>query len=101
MDRTEGEIKKDIICYLKKSGFYVWNNPNITHGRKKNQVLIGVADILGIHKDGSGRLIALEVKKPGGRISTKQDEFLSTINLNGGIAGIVRSIDDTKSLLAL
>lgn len=56
----------------------------------------GTADILGIYK---GRMICLEVKKPGGRLSPDQKEFLKTMADLGAITGMVMSIDDARLVL--
>jgi hypothetical protein len=99
--QTEAEIKRDIIQYLRTHNFFVWNNPNITPGRRKHQVKVGVSDILAIHNDGSGRMICIEVKKEGGRLSVEQEEFLHTVRAFNGIAFVARSIEDAKEKLFL
>lgn len=43
---------------------------------------------------------ALEVKTKSGRVSEKQQGFINVVNRAGGIAGVVRSIDDAKEMLA-
>ena len=67
--------------------------------RKGKFNIKGVADILGITTD--GRLLALEVKRPGGKPSVEQVRFLAHVNRLGGVAGIVRSISDVKELLKI
>jgi len=51
----------------------------------------GAADILGVI---NGRFIAIEVKKPKGKISDSQEAFLQSIVDAGGVAFIARSLDD-------
>lgn len=51
----------------------------------------GVSDILGIFR---GKPIAIEVKMAQGRISKEQSEFLATFKRFGGIAMVVRSIEE-------
>ncbi len=42
---------------------------------------------------------ALEVKTTKGRVSEVQQNFIDVVNRFGGIAGVVRSIDDAKKLV--
>lgn len=61
----------------------------------------GIADIMGIHKDGTGRLIALEVKDKKGRQNENQKRFEDNIRSFNGIYGVVRSVEDVKALLEI
>jgi VRR-NUC domain len=45
------------------------------------------------------QFVALEVKQPKGRASAEQKAFIDTVNLHGGRAGIVRSVEDAQELL--
>ncbi len=67
--------------------------PRRFRGRK------GVADILGCLDD--GRLLAVEVKKPGGRLSPEQREFLDAVRQRGGLAVVVHSVGELDALLRL
>ena len=51
----------------------------------------GIADILGCWK---GRLIAIEVKTPRGKLSEKQEQFLMEVNAAGGLGFVARSVED-------
>lgn len=51
----------------------------------------GVADILGVI---NGRFIAIEVKRPKGKVSDHQELFLQSIVDAGGIAFVAYSLDD-------
>jgi len=53
--------------------------------------LKGKADILGVYK---GRFLAIEVKRPSGKLSVDQYEFITAINNAGGLAFVATSIDD-------
>ncbi len=57
-------------------------------------------DILGILHP-SGRLLCIEVKKPGGVVSVEQKEFLDIINRNGGLGFVAQSINDVEEFLIL
>jgi hypothetical protein len=58
----------------------------------------GLPDLCCCYK---GRLIALELKAPKGKTSPAQDEFIRRINEAGGLALVVRSLDDVISALGL
>ena len=57
----------------------------------------GCSDIIGMMKD--GRFLAIEVKSRIGRATEAQAAFLERVRANGGVSGIVRSVDDLESLL--
>ncbi len=57
----------------------------------------GCPDILGMLKGGS--LLAIECKSPTGKVSDLQEQFLDTVNKNGGCAFVARNIDDLKQHL--
>lgn len=46
-----------------------------------------------------GRFVSIEVKTPKGRPTTEQRAFLGTVSRFGGLAGIVRSVDDAARVL--
>lgn len=56
----------------------------------------GSADIIGIVTNdvGKGIFVALEVKAPKGRATPEQIDFLSEVRSFGGIAAIVRTVDE-------
>jgi len=92
MVTPEGRIKAGCLQYLKKRGFFAWNNPSgatriapdrwVHFGRK------GSSDIIGCLP--GGRFLAIEVKAPDGRLSPEQKEFLEKIRGLGGVALLVR-----------
>ncbi|UOF77034.1 hypothetical protein [Caudoviricetes sp.] len=57
---------------------------------------VGLPDLI-ILKD--GKFFAAELKISGGYLSTKQKNILDLINLNGGKAEVVTSVDDLARLL--
>lgn len=58
----------------------------------------GFSDIHGMLR--GGKSFYLEVKRPsGGVVSPDQKQFLDMIVAGGGIAGVVRSVDDALELL--
>lgn len=62
----------------------------------------GKADIEGCLGNGSaypGRFFALEVKRPGGRATLEQREYLAAVREVGGVGATVRSFEDVQSVL--
>lgn len=57
----------------------------------------GKADIEGMLA--GGKYFALEVKRPGEKPTPEQVHFLSAVRLNGGIAAVVFSYADARSVL--
>lgn len=53
----------------------------------------GVADVIGII---NGIPLAIEFKTPTGRVSPEQAEFLKDWEMHGGIALIIRSLEQAK-----
>jgi hypothetical protein len=54
----------------------------------------GGSDLIGIV---AGRFFALEVKKPGGRVTTEQKDFIALVRMKGGFACIVRTTDEARA----
>ena len=108
---NENSITNAILTYLNcQPNTFAWRNntTGIYDSRKKcyrartgKYNIKGVADILGITDDGEGRgiFIAIEVKRPGGRASREQQNYLSRIKALGGIAGIATSVLEAKEIL--
>jgi len=61
-------------------------------------VLPGYSDLSG-HRKSDGRAIYLEVKTLTGRASAEQLNFIKQMQATGAIAGIVRSVEDAKTLI--
>jgi hypothetical protein len=62
---------------------------------------VGSSDLIGYRQvDGVAQFVALEVKSATGRPTAEQTQFVDHINGAGGVAGIVRSIDAARALLA-
>lgn len=90
----EGQIKKDICDYLSAIGVMFWiQQAGKIPGRinRSRYLRNGVSDLLGLWK---GRLLAIEVKTPKGRVSPEQQSFIDEVNRFGGKAFIARSLDD-------
>lgn len=102
----EGRIKNLICSWLKIHGYFFWVNDSVgiydpikkTFRANKSPYRIkGVADILGILK--GGRILAIEVKTPTGRLTLEQNTYLNLVNAAGGLAFVARGIEDCEKHL--
>lgn len=85
----ESVIQSKIINYLKSRGAYVVKTISTSKA--------GVPDVLACYK---GRFYGFEIKNETGEPSFLQVYNIEKIRASGGIAGIVRSVDDVSSLLS-
>lgn len=99
-DDSESVIKNQILTWLTYQKILCWNQESVgvydvkrQAFRKKNSRFQkrGVADILGVY---NGRALAIEVKSKKGVLSGYQKEFLQEFSDAGGIALMVRSLDE-------
>jgi len=58
----------------------------------------GAPDLIGIYR---GRFVGLEIKTRTGRVTAEQNVFLNTVRAYGGLAGVVRSLDDALRILGI
>lgn len=58
----------------------------------------GIADLLVCM---NGKFIAIEVKKPGGKLSPLQEQFLQDVRAAGGSAFVAHSVEDVVKELNL
>lgn len=87
----EKDIVVAILRYLKKSPrSFAWK----THGG-----MYGTAGIPDIIACMGGRFVALEVKQPGGKPTRLQEITLGKIREAGGIAAVVTSVEEVRSVL--
>lgn len=56
----------------------------------------GGSDLIGLL---NGRFVALEIKRPGGRVTAEQLGFIEVVRNNGGFAAIVHSIDEAHAAI--
>lgn len=88
------------------------NNTGTLYDRQGRPVTFGLAkgsaDLIGwttrtITADMVGQTVAvfasLEVKTPTGRVSPEQRQWLEAVQAAGGIAGVVRSVEEAEELL--
>lgn len=107
-DKPRAEREADIQQAIRlalglEPGLCIWrNNVGMAHNEDSRPVQYGVggtggSDLIGLL---NGRFIALEVKRPGGRVSAEQWGFIECVRGNGGFAAIVRSVDEAKQAIA-
>lgn len=102
----ESVVKKHIFTLLSiQKEFFGWVetstgiwDPKTSRFRKRSGtgMRCGVSDVVGIW---AGRGMALEIKAEKGRLTDGQIIFLSDFRKHGGIAAVLRSVDDTLLLL--
>jgi hypothetical protein len=90
---TEKEVTRQIRQVLKICRVWHWKEWQGPMSFPK-----GISDILGIYQ---GRFLAIEVKRPGGRVSREQREFLNRVNAEGGLGFVAYSVDDVVERLQL
>lgn len=102
--QTESDVVRQCLDYLNLQGILAWrnNSTGIYDPTRKRfrafQGLRGTSDILGCLPK-SGRLLAVECKKPGGRLSEHQRHFLQLVGAANGLALCVSSLDDLIAAL--
>lgn len=85
----ESKIQKDILAFLKRNRVY--------HFRFQAQSnLNGLPDIICLYK---GFFLGLELKKENGKPTELQLKKINSINENGGIGRIIRSVEEVSALL--
>jgi hypothetical protein len=92
----EGLIKGAIVDWLRARKIFCWvNQAGKIPGRKLAKT--GVTDILGIY---NGRMLAIEVKAPTGKLTDEQAQFIWDVKSNGGLAFVARSVEDVEKALS-
>lgn len=88
-DRPEAAALVEVLQALKHHPAVAWVERQNTGAAKVGGRFIrfgwrGCSDLLGMLKD--GRLLAVEVKAPKGKLKAEQAEFLSLVRRFGGVA---------------
>lgn len=106
---SETGIVKSCIQYLRLRGIYAWRqNTAGVFNQKTGGYFFngtrGVADILGILPQETehglqGILLCVECKTAKGVVSDSQKAFLTEIEQRGGLALVVRSVDELEAKL--
>lgn len=95
----ERDVLKACLQFLSAHGIFHWRQNQVAvplpNGKFRRFVgLLGVADILGVLD--RGRFLAVEVKRPGGKTSPHQEEFLERVSSLGGVALCVSSVEELR-----
>lgn len=101
IEQSESQIQREIIEYLQMNGVFVWRQQTIgIRGRTLvgAGAMRGVADVLGCYK---GKLLAIEVKRPGKSPSKNQLTFIRTVIAEGGLAMCAHSVQEVAEFLGL
>lgn len=97
---TEAAIQKLILSWLRLHGAWAVrvNSGAARVGKRLVRFTdtVGTPDILCCV---GGRLVGIEVKRPGGRLRPAQGEVLDAIRRAGGLAFVARSVDDVEQAL--
>lgn len=102
---TETEVVRQCVQYLKLAGFFSWRSNTgaavYTSAAGKRRLVRygepGVSDILGVLP--GGRMLCVECKTGGGRLSDAQAAFLGRVRAAGGLALVVSSVTELQALL--
>lgn len=103
----ESDILTACMEFLKLSGIFAFrvNCGAIASEHKGKRRFLrftginGVSDILGVLPE-SGRMLAVETKRPGRKPTPEQAAFLDAVNRSGGLAFVAHSVDELIAALA-
>jgi hypothetical protein len=91
MSKLESAIVKDICKYLKAlDKCFFWKEHGGMYGTA------GIPDIIICYK---GKFVALEAKRPGGKLTKLQEKTIKDIRAAGGKAYVVSSVDEVKEIM--
>lgn len=98
----ESQIQKAIVDYLKLKKYIVFKHRNVGIYKKSTDRYIplsageiGISDVIACSPD--GRFCAIEVKRPGGKPSAEQLDFLARVKAYGGVSILAYSLDDVMA----
>lgn len=97
----EGDLVRQCLAYLALQNIPAWRmNTGATRAGERfiRFGTPGMADIIGIYP--GGRFLAVETKSPKGRLRPTQEVWLGRVRDAGGVALVVRSLDDLVKGLA-
>ncbi len=84
---------KDSPCRLWRNNVGVVPGTFVRYG-----LGVGSADLVGLVVP-TGQFLACEIKTPIGRLSKEQKAWISTINRLGGLAVVLRSVEEAEALV--
>lgn len=100
----ESKIQSDIMCILSEHPKVAWSYTTsvgmVKRGNSRFRVgYPGMSDIIGQLR--TGQTLAIEVKVPGKKPTTLQQDFIDTVNRFGGVAGWADSIESALAILEM
>ena len=106
MSRTlESDIQRDIIAYLTMAGYwplrFYMGAIKQAGGRRAKNPNRGFPDILVWDKERTGKVFAIEVKKPGGRLSVDQADMIHQLEGRGTRCLVATSVDEVREWLSI
>jgi len=87
---SEKDVRAAVRALLKLHGFLVIPYVPGLYGLKGCSDLLCCGTVDGI----PGRFVAIELKRPGGKVSPEQEKFLQSVRSHGGIAFVAESTKD-------
>jgi len=105
-EQKEADILRVCLTWLKLNRVFCWrqNQGAISgeHNGKRRFLrftsMAGVSDILGVLPP-TGRVLAVECKRPGRKPTPEQEAFLDIVRQYGGVGVCVHSIDELEQAL--
>jgi hypothetical protein len=98
----EGDIVRAILDYCHYKKIIAWRNQSgaviTASGSFIRMSRMGVSDIIAVQPR-TGKVCCMECKTKTGRLTPYQKEFIDDVKAAGGIAGVVRSVEDAEKLL--
>jgi len=101
----ESDIQRSILDYLTLLRIPCWRNNSgavaLGDGKSRRYVRYGAkgsADILGVLPP-SGRLLAIEVKRPGNKPTEHQSTWLEGMRQAGAVVCVAYSVEDVQRVL--
>lgn len=97
---TEAEVQTQIIDWLCLKQIFNWRQNTMGvymgqdengNGRFRKAPATGISDICGVLPN--GKFLAIECKRPGGKPSPEQIEFIDNVNGNGGVGFVADNLD--------
>jgi len=89
---TEAQVQRQVVDGLRARGAYVI----VTHDAKHKPVCMGITDIIAVFPN---RVLFVECKAPGGKVSEYQREFIACMRALGHDAFVAESWDDCERML--
>jgi hypothetical protein len=102
LSMKESYVLAACLQYLQFHRIFAWRQNQggipLANGRfRRFNGMPGQSDIIGCLPD--GRFLACEVKRPGGKMTTEQEDFHQRVSEAGGVAMCVSSLDELEGAL--